>query len=65
MGSGQLVHVLREHDLVDEYEMWIHPILLGAGKRLFDEIAGTTTLVLRGTTTTEKGITVLSLDVAN
>jgi dihydrofolate reductase len=65
MGSGQLVHVLREHDLVDEYEMWIHPILLGAGKRLFDEIAGTTTLALRGTTTTEKGITVLSLDVAN
>jgi dihydrofolate reductase len=63
MGSGRLVHALREHDLVDEYEIWVHPILLGAGKRLFEEIAGTTTLALSGTKTTEKGITVLTYEV--
>src|SRR5262245_24262853 len=28
MGSGRLVQSLRDHDLVDEYEVWIHPILL-------------------------------------
>jgi dihydrofolate reductase len=63
MGSGRLVHALREHDLVDEYEIWIHPILLGAGRRLFDEIADVTTLVSTGTTTTEKGVTVLTYEV--
>jgi dihydrofolate reductase len=63
MGSGRLVRALREHDLVDEYEIWVHPILLGAGKRLFEEIAGTTTLALSGTKTTEKGITVLTYEV--
>jgi dihydrofolate reductase len=26
MGSGPLANTLREHDLVDEYEIWIHPI---------------------------------------
>jgi dihydrofolate reductase len=63
MGSGQLVHALSEHDLVDEYEIWIHPILLGAGRRLFDGTAETTTLALTGTKTTDKGITVLTYEV--
>jgi dihydrofolate reductase len=63
MGSGRLVHALREYDLVDEYEIWIHPILLGAGKRLFEETAGTTTLALRGTRTTDSGITILTFEV--
>jgi dihydrofolate reductase len=60
MGSGRLVHALREHDLVDEYEAWIHPILLGAGKRLFEESTGMTTLALRETKTSANGITVLT-----
>jgi dihydrofolate reductase len=63
MGSGRLVQALREHDLVDEYEIWIHPILLGAGKRLFEETAEPTTLALRGTKTTDKGVLVLTYEV--
>jgi dihydrofolate reductase len=63
MGSGRLVQSLREHDLVDEYELWIHPILLGAGKRLFEDVATTTALALRGTKTTDKEITVLTFEV--
>jgi dihydrofolate reductase len=65
MGSGRLVHALREYDLVDEYEIWIHPILLGAGKRLFDEAASATTLALSGTKTTGSGITALTFEVAH
>jgi dihydrofolate reductase len=66
MGSGRLVHALREHDLVDEYEIWIHPIVLGAGERLFTETtAKATTLDPSGTKTTDKGITVLSFTVAH
>jgi dihydrofolate reductase len=49
MGSGRLANTLREHDLVDEYEISIHPILLGVGKRLFEKTAGATTLTLEGT----------------
>jgi dihydrofolate reductase len=59
-----LVQALREHDLVDEYEIWVHPILLGTGRRLFEEGADATTLALRGTTTTAKGVTVLTYEVA-
>jgi dihydrofolate reductase len=63
MGSGRLVQALREHDLVDEYEIWIHPIVLGAGKHLFEEAAGVTTLALAGTKTTGTGTTVLTFEV--
>jgi dihydrofolate reductase len=63
MGSGRLVQALRTHDLVDEYELWIHPIVLGAGERLFEEAAETTTLDLTGRKTTDNGVTVLSYEV--
>jgi dihydrofolate reductase len=34
-GSATLVASLREHDLVDEYRLMVHPLVLGRGKRLF------------------------------
>jgi dihydrofolate reductase len=35
IGSGELVRTLAREDLVDEYRLMIHPLLLGVGKRLF------------------------------
>jgi dihydrofolate reductase len=35
MGSGELVQMLIGHNLVDEYRLMIHPLVLGTGKRLF------------------------------
>jgi dihydrofolate reductase len=32
LGSGELVHTLMENDLVDEFGLMIHPIVLGSGK---------------------------------
>ena len=36
-GSGDLIQTLLEHNLVDEFRLWISPIVLGKGKRLFGE----------------------------
>ncbi|WP_341997580.1 dihydrofolate reductase family protein [Microbacterium sp. LWH7-1.2] len=35
IGSGSVVHVLREHDLVDEYRLIAFPTAVTAGRRLF------------------------------
>jgi dihydrofolate reductase len=35
IGSGDLVKTLLQHDLVDAYQLMVHPIILGGGKRLF------------------------------
>ena len=45
-GSATLVDTLREHDLVDEYRLMVHPVVLGQGKRLFKDGATATDLAL-------------------
>jgi dihydrofolate reductase len=40
-GSGTLVQTLIKHDLVDRYRLLVYPLVVGKGKRLFQE--GTTT----------------------
>jgi len=36
-GSSVLVHILAAHDLIDEYNLHVYPIVLGSGKKLFSE----------------------------
>ena len=36
-GSATLVQTLMQHDLVDRYRLLVYPLVLGKGKRLFEE----------------------------
>ena len=36
-GSGHLLQTLLKHDLVDALSIWLFPVVLGTGKRLFGE----------------------------
>ena len=56
-GSAALARTLIAHDLVDEYRLWFHPVVLGTGLHLFDE-STTTALRLVDTRTTDTGVIV-------
>jgi dihydrofolate reductase len=36
-GSANLLQTLIEHGLIDEFRLWIFPLVLGKGKRLFND----------------------------
>ena len=36
-GSPGLIQTLLEHDLIDEFRLWIFPVVIGTGKRFFGD----------------------------
>jgi dihydrofolate reductase len=58
LGSGRLVASLIEHDLVDEFVLLIHPLVLGSGHRLFAEGSTTTRLRLVESKPTTTGVVI-------
>ena len=58
-GSGKLVDGLMKSGLVDEFRIWLHPILLGRGKRLFKTISSRRTLTLFDSKRFGSGVVVL------
>lgn len=36
-GSGNLIQTLLRHNLVDRFRLWVFPVVVGSGKRLFAE----------------------------
>lgn len=59
-GSGDLVHTLMQHGLIDQYRLLVHPVVLGSGKRLFKDGSDTTVLRLVETKTFGSGVVVLT-----
>ncbi|MGO8946409.1 MAG: dihydrofolate reductase family protein [Ktedonobacterales bacterium] len=58
-GSADLVDTLRRHNLIDEYRIMLHPVVVGSGKRLFRDGTATTSLRLVDTKRFGSGIIVL------
>jgi dihydrofolate reductase len=63
-GSGQLIQTLMKHDLVDEYRLWIFPVLLGSGKRLFADGTIPAGLKLADTKLSTTGVAIHSYERA-
>lgn len=60
IGSGDLAQTLIRNDLVDEFRLMIHPILLGSGARLFREGNEPRPLTLVDSTVSTKGVLILT-----
>ena len=58
MGSGELIQSLMRANLIDDYVLLIHPLVLGSGRRLFPDGGAAATLRLVTTSTTDKGVVI-------
>lgn len=63
MGSGKVIGSLMAADLVDEFLLLIHPLVLGSGRRLFPE-GFDVSLRLIGSTTTSTGVVIATYEPA-
>ena len=59
-GSATLVQTLMRHNLIDEYRIHVHPIVLGGGRQLFPPGGVSATLQLTSTRTLDSGVVSLT-----
>jgi dihydrofolate reductase len=59
-GSATLVQALMQTDLIDEYRLMVHPVVLGSGKRLFRNGSEKKILRLVETKSFSSGVVVLT-----
>jgi dihydrofolate reductase len=58
LGSGDLIRSLMPHDLIDEYLLTIHPLVLGHGRRLFGDDGAYAKLTLVDSKPTTTGVVI-------
>jgi dihydrofolate reductase len=57
-GSPGLIQTLLEHDLIDEFRLWIFPVMIGNGKRLFGDGTIPAALKLVDSKVSKTGVTI-------
>ena len=55
-GSPNLIQTLLAHDLIDEFRLWTFPVLVGKGKRLFEDVRAPSQLKLIKSGSTPSGV---------
>jgi dihydrofolate reductase len=65
MGSGELIQTLMRHDLIDEYLLFIHPLVLGTGRRFFADGGPAASLRLVDSTVTTTGVLIATYQPAS
>lgn len=63
-GSGNLVQLLLQNNLVDELWLKIYPLILGTGKKLFDSGTIPTAFTLTESTVTPSGVIIANYKLA-
>lgn len=56
IGSGNLIQSLQAESLIDEYNVWTFPVVLGRGKRLFETTATPSAFRLKSTQASTTGV---------
>lgn len=64
LGSGELVRSLMQHNLIDEYTLLIHPLVLGSGHRFFPDGSPPAKLQLTRSVTTTTGVMIATYQPA-
>jgi dihydrofolate reductase len=59
LGGAVLADAFRAHDLIDEYRLYVHPVILGRGRPLFEPADAMTPLRLLETRAFENGVVLL------
>src|SRR4029450_11181826 len=65
LGSGELIQSLMRHNLVDEFVLLIHPLVLGSGRQLFRGGAPVTPLRLVNSVMTTTGVIIATYQQAS
>ena len=55
-GSSNLIQTLLQHNLVDQFRLWVFPLVIGSGKRLFSDGTIPAGLKLLGTKVSTTGV---------
>lgn len=63
LGSGEIVRQVMAAGLLDKLTLFVHPLVLGSGARVFPELEQPARLALNGVQRTSTGVLVLDYDV--
>jgi dihydrofolate reductase len=64
LGSGELIRALAAADLIDQYILMIHPLVLGSGRRMFADDGTLARLTLTKSVPTTTGVIIATYEVS-